>query len=397
MKNNDLIVLSPAWPSLTYGYGIAVRASLLLYTKYFTKVHFICVRDQKFDDAKAWATFNVEWNHISIRKNAMWIRFIKSLSSSNPAITVRYAVARRKLVKNIDDAVKKSKNCPYLIFEDIPMACFLKTIKHRYPDMTLALRSHNMLDKAYGPFAFTGPLIHRLAWMLERIKVRRFEKYVCEHVEKFWAISREDADEYSNRLSVVADGVVGVCLDVERFEEVTTGEIKTVINIGTADLRKGGGLIDFIKGPWQLVRKEIPEARLLLAGRGTDRFTEKCLGVEGLGYVSDDRDVLDKGLLFINPQKIAAGVQLKSIVAMLSGKVLISTKPSIEGIAGRNGQHFIAVELNKMASHIISLMRNPDRAKNIADRARKLAFKTYSTRRFIDNTKPLMENLLKKA
>jgi len=114
-------------------------------------------------------------------------------------------------------------------------------------------------------------------------------------------------------------------MDVEWYQHVLSGAAKTVINVGTADLRKGNSLVDFIRGPWQGVRTEIPEERLLSAGRGTERFADAHIGVEGLGYVRDDRDVLAKGLIFINPQKIAAGVQLKSIVAMLSGKLLIAS------------------------------------------------------------------------
>jgi len=71
-----------------------------------------------------------------------------------------------------------------------------------------------------------------------------------------------------------------------------------------------------------------------------------------------------------------------------------SPTPSIEGIAGKNGQHFITGELNEMGSHIVSLMRNPERAQHIAKEARELAFKIYDNRRFIENTGHLLKDFI---
>jgi glycosyltransferase involved in cell wall biosynthesis len=328
----------------------------------------------------------------------MWVRFLRSLAGVLPAITVRYACARREVMRVVFRAVRKYGENPYLIFEDIPMACFLPDIVRAFPQMPLALRSHDMLDKAYGPLARVGSPIQRMAWRYESIRMRRFEKDVCERVDKFWAISREDVDEYAKRLSVHPDGVVGVCVDVERYRDVPLGDAKTVVNVGTADLRKGNSLVHFIRRVWPEVRAQIPEARLVLAGRGTERFADARIGVEGLGFVDDDRDVLEKGIIFVNPQNFAAGVQLKSIVAMLAGRALISTPMCVEGVEGRNGQHFIVAESSEeIATQIISLMRDSEHARRIGQQARELAAKTYYTKRFIEDSMPLLEDFIRKT
>lgn len=394
----DVIVLAPAWPDDTGGYGIAMRASLLLYLECFSKVHFVCISDQPFEDAESWPGDRIEWTHVTIPDKPKWVRFLRSLAGVLPAITIRYAYVRREVMRAVCGAVRKSAENPRLIVEDIPMACFLSNVVREFPKMPVAIRSHNMTEKAFESLCYVGSPFHRLSWRLELAKIRRFEKEVCERVDRIWTISLDDADEYAKRLSVQPDGVIGVCMDVERYRDVVPGNAKTVVNVGTADLRKGKGLIDFIRWVWPDVRAQIPEVRLVLAGRGTERFANAGLGVEGLGFVDDDRDVLGQGLICVNPQQIGAGVQLKSIVAMLAGKALVSTSMGVEGVEGEDSEHFVVAKpIDEMASQIVSLMRDSERACRIGQKARELAVQTYDTKRFIENSRPLLDAFICKS
>lgn len=398
LSKRELIVLAPAWPNLTGGYGIAIRSSLLLYLECFEKVHFICVTDEPFNDTASWPCSRVEWTHIPITTRAMWMRFLQSLLRVHPAITVRYASAHREVIRTVQHIISKSITSPCLIFEDIPIACFLSDIAKKFPDMTLAIRSHDMTVKAYGPLGLVGSPIHRMAWRFETIKIRHFEKDVCERVDKVWAISQNDVKEYDKCLSIKTDGVIDICMDIERYQNVAQGDIKTVVNVGTADLRKGKGLMNFIQYVWPKVRAQIPKARFVLAGRNTEIFTDEANGIKGLGFINDDRFILEKGLIFVNPQIIGAGVQLKSIVAMLAGKALVSTPICTEGIKGKNGQHFIIAESNEeMISQIVSLMRDAKRTRLIGQQAKELAARTYNPSRFINENKHLLNAFLLKT
>ena len=394
----EVIIIAPAWPNNTGGYGIAMRASLLLYLAYFSKVHFICISDQPFDDAKAWPADRIEWTHIPIENSPIWARFLRSLAGFLPAVTVRYSRARKDVMRSMHSVVDESAETPYLIIEDVPTACLMRDIVHKFSEITVAVRSHNMTEKAYGYLCNVGTTIHRLAWRLEISRIKRYEKNVCEQVDRFWTISREDSDEYIKRLSVQPDGVIGICMDTERYQDVGMGDAKTVVNVGTADLRKGKGLSTFIQRVWPKVRAQVSDARFVLAGRRTERFADADLNVEGLGFVEDDRDVLGQGLIFVNPQQMGTGVQLKSIVAMLAGKALVSTPTGVEGIEGRNGEHFIAVEpFDEMASRIVFLIRNSEHTRRIGQQARELATKTYSAKRFIKDKSPLLDAFARKA
>ncbi len=394
-QNYELIVLAPAWPGNTDGYGFGIRASILLYLERYSVIHFICISDQSFADLSDWPSDRIEWTHIPISKKPLWLRFLRSLVRTIPAIALQYADKRRDAMRAVDSAVQKSRGIPHIIFEDIALACFLPDVERAYPETKTAIRSHNMSEQVFETFLSTGSPIHRLSWRIEFEKIRRFEKRVCEKVDRFWAVSGDDADEYVNRMSLVPDGVVGQCLDVERYQNVENGEVQTVVHVGTIDFRKGKGLTDFIQQVWPLVRAKIPDARLILAGRGSKRFTDAELGIEGLGFVDDDRDILRQGQIFLNSQMMGGGVQLKSIVAMLAGKTLVSTPLGVGGVQGQDGNHFvIAISLEKMASVLVSLMQNPEHARDIGQKAREFAMQAYSTERFLAGTKPLIDDFI---
>ena len=396
-SHNEAIVLAPAWPSKTGGYGIALHASLLLYLEHFSVVHFICISDRAFN-AETWPADRIKWTQIPIIAKPKWLRFFISLFGVLPAITARYALARQEVMHAVHCIFEKRIENPHIIIEDIPMACFLPDISRDFPDVPIGIRSHNMTEKAFEGFCHVGSPFHRLAWRLELPKIRHFEKSIFEIADSVWGISKNDVDEYSNRFSCKLDGVLGVCLDGSHYQKVGPGKDKTVVHVGTADMRKGKGLEHFIRRVWPTVRSEVPGARLILAGRGTQQFTNTDLGVEGLGFVADDRDVLGKGRIFVNPQQIGSGVQLKSIVAMLAGKSLVSTSLGVEGVKGKRGEHFeVADSPEEMGRQIISLMRDFERASRIGRLGRDLAMKIYSTEWFLEESRPLLDSFVRKS
>ena len=392
---DTLIVLAPAWPGETRGCDIALRASLLLYLKYFRKVHFICISAEPFRNADEWPEDRVSWIQAPTVDSPKWLRFLQSLKGAQPAVAVRYARAKRAVMGVMREIVACCSSRPFLIVEDIPTACFVGHIAREFPDIPVAIRSFNIIEKGFEPLCRTGSYLHRLCWRYEVARVRRFEKEVCERVNKVWAISAGDARDYSERLAVETDGVVGICMDVDRYAEVPDGDPQTIVHVGTADLRKGKGLTDFIECVWPRVRSKVAGARLVLAGRGTDKYANRRLGIEGLGFVGDDRDVLKQGRIFVNTQQIGAGIQLKSVVAMLAGKALISTPMAAEGIDGEDGKHFVVGRsLEQMAAQISYLALTPDRTAQIGRDARELATVRYSLGHFFESSRVALEDFV---
>ena len=392
-------MISGTWPVPDSGYGLAVAASLREYLAFFAKVHFIGPAEMTFSQRARQSDGNVAWIGVPMKRRARWLRFAKSLCRPLPAITMRFAPSAAKVrseVSRIAAAAAGEGRGVVVIYEDVPCAYYMDIVRQDRPDVPQAVRSHNIVVKGFEGLDRLGGTLRRWAWRVELAKIRRFEAAVCGGADKFWAITRDDADEYAKRLGLRADGVLGISVDADQYASVPTGDAYTVVHVGSADLRKGMGLVEFTKHAWPAVRAELGEARLVLAGRGTAGFTDSRSGVEGLGFVADEREVLGKGVVFVNPQRIGAGIKLKSIVAMLAGKTLVATATNVEGIPGEDGKHFCIAETPEETAGVIAeLLRDTDKAGRIARAGRELASALYSRAELHRNARPLLEELVR--
>src|SRR4030042_3713572 len=139
----ELILVSPIWPGETRGYAIAVRASLRQYVKVFSRVHFLGLVEQPFQDMASWKPWPVEWIHHPVVARPKWFRFLKSLFIRLPAATVRYAAAAasvRESVLRIRDEARLPGRSGGVVFEDVPLASFLPALRSEVPEMRIAVR-----------------------------------------------------------------------------------------------------------------------------------------------------------------------------------------------------------------------------------------------------------------
>lgn len=406
-KGCEAIVVSPYWPTNTFGGNIANRASLLSYLQVFSKIHYVWVADEKWGAGKAypeteadrleeWKEYNIDFHTIAFQSQPKWLRFLKSIFSRSPAITVQFMEISGELALKVDEIVRRGrrrKSKYGLIFEDIPSACCIFRIRRKVPELSIAIRSHNVAAQIFEEISHTGNWIKNTLWRYEIRRILQLEKNICDSADKVWVISPDDAREYREKLSIEVDGVVGACLDTAKYINMEFGDPFTVISVGRIDLRKGKGWDIFLKSVWPVVRENIPNAKLVIAGSGSEKYHDAKLGIEGLGFVEDEREVLARGQIFVNPQRSGSGIKLKSIVAMLSGKVLVSTKTGLQGVVGRHGEHFLMAEnQSDFVDHICRLMTHADESVLISEDARKIAAATYGIANFLTATTPVVES-----
>lgn len=396
MKQLDatVIIFSYCWPSHYGGDGIAARSTLLQCLRLFKHVHFIGLVDVPFVEQDRWSDYSITWTHIPVIKTPPWQRFLRSVFSPLPAITMQFR--QRRVIEKVLECLRayETSKSTLLIFEDIHTGCLLPLIRHMLPSAPVAIRSQNVNAIAFASFCTKGNLVSRLAWWIEVSKIRRFEKEVCLSADRVWAISEIDQQNYSKNLGIECDGIFGVSLDPTRYMHIGEGDPFTVLYIGSTDIRKRKGIAAFIDSAWREVHAAYPSARFLLAGSGTQSFTQEEFGVYGEGFCSDERDFLGKGMIFVNPQEDGSGVKLKSIVAMLSGKALVSTKTGVEGLLARSDDHFLVGDDSKsLASLLIRLLETPTLALNMGRRSQSHAAAIYTDDHLSETAQPLLSDL----
>ena len=373
------IVLAPDWPAGDNGYGIALASSLEAYQRVFDSVIYIAITSRP-RPAGIEAATGVEWVHVPIRTLPQWARFGASLLTRHPATCFRYHQEEAAVLSVVLERLSAAEKAPYIIIEDIPLAAYAELIRARHPEVAIAIRSHDVMTKAYGPLKFTGGLLRRLSWRIEMSRIERTERTCFDTADAVWAITQVDSDTYATLLGGRTAGVVGAHIDTRRYATVPTVTSRTLVHVGSADLRKGIGLRRFVDESWPLVRAAVPDARFIVAGRNTETLTNESQGVSGLGYVSDDLLILAQGSVFINPQPFGSGLQLKSIVAMAAGRALVSTETGIEGIDGTDGVHFLKFSTPQdAATAVIKCLTIPALAHSIGKSGQSLAVARFSS------------------
>lgn len=90
---------------------------------------------------------------------------------------------------------------------------------------------------------------------------------------------------------------------------------------------------------WPHVRKAVPEARLQVAGRGTERFTDflRQPGVEVLGEVPSAGTFLRGLSALVFPLVRGSGMKVKVLEAMASGLPVVTTPAGAEGVGSSGG------------------------------------------------------------
>lgn len=185
------------------------------------------------------------------------------------------------------------------------------------------------------------------------------------------AAARSIVDDYgvaARRVTAVGGGFNFDCMpDVERNEPN-----KTILFVGRDFKRKGG---DVLVTAFRRVRERLPEARLLIAGVGTDQV-ERCPGVEALGIVTD-RTGLAKlyadASVFCLPSRyepygfalveaMAFGLPCVAAHGVASHEIVV---PGKTGILVRPG------DIEELADALTHLLEHRDRAKAMGRAGRR--------------------------
>lgn len=226
--------------------------------------------------------------------------------------------------------------------------------------------------------------------------LRREERRLALRAGHCLLISPEEARLFADRLDplereVVSVRVLGNGIDSDGFApdavlpepRLTALPPGRIVFTGQMDYPPNvAAVLRFAHRILPRIREQLPEATFHVVGREPSEAVLALDGVEGCrvwGRVDDMRPWLAAANVAAVPLDIARGVQNKVLEAMAMALPVVLTSGAATGIAALSGQEFIVADDDaEIAAQTVALLRDPARAREIGQAARRFVVERQS-------------------
>jgi glycosyltransferase involved in cell wall biosynthesis len=173
----------------------------------------------------------------------------------------------------------------------------------------------------------------------------------------------------------------------------------TFLFLGTYSYGPNVAAADYlVTAIWPLIRHELPEARLIIAGERPENlqcFHERHAGVEIRGFVADLDRLYREVRVVCCPVRAGSGTRVKIIEAAAYGKAIVSTSLGAEGLAFADGEEIVIRDTGEaFAWACIDLARNTPLCARLGEAARARSVQSYSRTSAMDFIAGIMKKEL---
>jgi len=250
-------------------------------------------------------------------------------------------------------------------------------------DAAFVYDAHNLEHVLWARFARVQKPLMRAFVKNQIPKFRKWERHVGLHSEKVVMLSDDDRNEY---LRVVPESDVATIpngADVEYFQPQpeTAVEENSIIyfaHFGWAP--QDDGALHLHNDILPLVRREIPDVHLVLAGRTPPPAIQRLAGdrVTVTGTVPDIRDYIARAAVVALPLRIGSGQKHRIFQSLAMEKAVVTTSVGAEGIALTHDENaLLSDDPATIARYIVELLRDPARRRRIGLAGRRLVLDRY--------------------
>jgi polysaccharide biosynthesis protein PslH len=326
----------------------------------------------------------------------MIVRLLRSLVSRDPYTIWRHY--SREYAKRVRAAAEATRfdvvHCDIL-----PIAYAIRGIEARFCTFTdhdvSYLKARRMAEQQRNPGL-------RLFLRYEALKLKRLERWVFRHIDLGVVVSDMDREMLEPLAPACPLAVVENGVDVEQFTpDPSAVEPGTLLWLGGFNYYSNYEAVRyFLEDVYPSIKRSGETVKLYLVGSHVPERLKKLVGDDPsivlTGYVDDPVPYLQRAAVFLAPILSGSGTKLKVLEAMAAGKPIVSTSIGVEGIAGRDGEHYVVADTAEdFSTRVVDLLRDPRRRERLAANARKLAEETYDWRIICDKTSKLYESGLK--
>jgi glycosyltransferase involved in cell wall biosynthesis len=251
------------------------------------------------------------------------------------------------------------------------------------PGVPLVVDMHNVYSRLARRAAAEASGVVRRAYVTrEAGLIANMERRAVKIAHTILAVSEEEADYFralgASRVVVVPNGV-----DCAAYAAppARTGP-PTILYVGSLAWPPNASAARFLAAEvLPIVHQSLPDARVIIVGKEPPAElvarSQADSRVQIAGLVADVTGYFSAAHLLAVPLESGGGTRLKILEAFAAGLPVVSTPVGCEGIAARDGEHLVVVNRRAFASAIVDLLRAPERAAAMAERARAVARDRY--------------------
>lgn len=216
-------------------------------------------------------------------------------------------------------------------------------------------------------------------------RLQEYEKTYCPQVDLNITCSEMDRDRLRDivpgcRAEEVPNGV-----DVDYFTPDTkVQQTPSILFIGTMNWYPNIEAVQFIaRELWPKLKKAVPGIRADIIGASPPQdlldFAANEPDFHVHGFVDDIRPWFDRAAVYVCPITDGGGTKLKILDALSMGKAIVAHEIACEGIRVEAGKNVcFARSPEEYVSAIKALIEDEARRREMGDKARQLAVKTYA-------------------
>lgn len=258
----------------------------------------------------------------------------------------------------------------------------------KYSKAKVMLRAHNVEHLIWKRVAqsCTNPLKR---WYLKHLSLT-LRVYELEHINDYdgiVCITKNDADYFRENGCRKPVTVIPFGVEPEDVPQVEA-EPDSLFHIGAMDwLPNQESIRWLLEEVWPVVHREVPRAKLYLAGRKMPECWMKAHieGVSVVGEVPDAMYFIGSKKINVVPLLSGSGIRVKIIEAMSVGKTVITTTMGAQGIDYTDGENLlIANTPQEFAQQIKRCLDDDDFCHRVGAAAERLISEQYNEGKLAD-------------
>lgn len=221
----------------------------------------------------------------------------------------------------------------------------------------------------------------------EAARVRGYEASILGRFDVVFAVSEPDRQALQGlggprvRLELLPNVAEPGLIDRPPLSPGSTEPV--VLYLGTLSWQPNvQGLRHFLRHVFPRVRERLPEARLVVAGRGAPsdlaRLARYSPGVELVGAFEDPEPLYRRARAFIEVSRGGSGTRVKVLNALARGLPVVTTPDGAEGLGIRPGEHaLVAFTPSDVSDALVQVMTDDAAWTRLSANGRSLVRERY--------------------